>query len=124
MQLEILALRHQLTVCHRSAKRPRLQPADRVFWAWLSRVWSGWERVLVFVQPATVVRWRRRKFREHWGRLIRCGRPGRPPVSKEARELIRRKTVLSSGNLPVSVQPIAAAQKIRISGIFMRPPAS
>ena len=30
MQLEILALRHQLTVCHRSAKRPQLQPADRV----------------------------------------------------------------------------------------------
>jgi len=95
MQLEILALRHQLTVCHRPTKRPRLHPADRVFWAWLSRVWSGWERALVFVQPATVVRWRRRKFREHWGRLSRRGRPGRPPVSKEVREFIRR---MSSAN--------------------------
>ena len=63
MQLEILALRHQLAVCQRSVKRPRLQPADRILWAWLSKAWSGWERVLVIVQPATVIRWRRRKFR-------------------------------------------------------------
>ena len=65
MQLEILALRHQLAVCQRSVKRPRLQAADRILWAWLSKSWSAWERVLVIVQPATVVQWRRRKFREH-----------------------------------------------------------
>ena len=45
LQLEILALRHQLTVAQRSVKRPRLNPADEpeILWAWLSRVWSGWQ---------------------------------------------------------------------------------
>ncbi len=71
MQLEILALRHQLAVCRRSVKSLRIKPADRILWAWLSRIWSGWERVLVFVQPATVITWRRRKFREYWTRLSR-----------------------------------------------------
>ena len=96
MQFEILALRHQLTVCKQSTKRPRIAPADRIFWAWLSRVWSRWESVLVFVQPATVVRWRQRKFREHWARLSRHGKPGRPPVSKEVRQLIRQMSAANS----------------------------
>jgi len=43
LQLEILALRHQLGVLQRSVKRPKLSPADRFFWAWLSSVWNGWK---------------------------------------------------------------------------------
>ena len=54
LQLEILALRHPLTVYQRSGTKPRLKPADRIFWAWLSRAWSGWQEALVFAQPATV----------------------------------------------------------------------
>ena len=49
LQTEILALRHQLSVVQRSASRPRLQPSDRVFWAWLSRVWNGCRIALVIV---------------------------------------------------------------------------
>jgi hypothetical protein len=45
-------------------------------WAWLSRVWSGWRQALVFVQPATVIKWQRRRFREHWTRLSRRQKPG------------------------------------------------
>jgi hypothetical protein len=33
MQLEILALRHQLTAYQQSVKRPQLLPSDRFFWA-------------------------------------------------------------------------------------------
>jgi hypothetical protein len=37
LQVEIVALRHQIGVLRRSAKkRPKLTVADRVFWAWLS----------------------------------------------------------------------------------------
>lgn len=36
-QPEIFALRHQLNVLHRSAKRPKLADADRVFRAWKVR---------------------------------------------------------------------------------------
>jgi hypothetical protein len=40
MQLEILALRHQLAVLQRrTPKRPSLKSADRLLWVMLSRVW-------------------------------------------------------------------------------------
>ncbi len=42
MQLEILALRHQLAVYQQSGVRPRIKPVDRLLWAWLSKVWSDW----------------------------------------------------------------------------------
>ena len=89
LQVEILALRHQLTVYHRSIRRPQVRPSDRLFWSWLARGWSRWREVLVFVQPATVLAWQRKRFREHWARLSRTGSSGRPTISKEVRELIR-----------------------------------
>jgi transposase InsO family protein len=90
MQLEILALRHQLADYERSVKRPRLRPGDRILWSWLSRIWSGWRDTLVIVQPTTVVAWQRRRFRDHWRKLCRSGKPGRPAVTKDIRDLIRR----------------------------------
>jgi len=95
MQIEILALRHQLGVYQRSSARPRLRPADRILWAWLSRAWSGWREALVIVRPETVIAWRRRKFRHHWARLSRSGKPGRPGIHRQVRDLIRR---MSSAN--------------------------
>ena len=89
MQLEILALRHQLAVYQNGGKRPQLQPSDRLLWAWLSRVWSGWRQALEFVQPRTVIAWQKKRFRDYWRRLNQSGKPGRPPTSKEVRELIR-----------------------------------
>ena len=93
LQLENLALRHQLGVLRRGSKRPRLRQTDRLLWAWLSRTWPGWRDVLVIVKPATVIAWRRRKFREYWTKLSRSGKPGRPKVAKEVRDLIRRMSV-------------------------------
>lgn len=89
LQLEIVALRHQLTVYQRAAKRPRIHAGDRLLWSWLSRLWAGWQKVLVFVQPRTVIAWQHRRFREYWAKLSRSGNPGRPTVSKEIRSLIR-----------------------------------
>ncbi len=90
LQIEVLALRHQLAVYQGAGRRPRLGPADRILWAWLSRAWSGWQEVLVFVRPSTVISWQRKRFRDHWRRLSRQGKPGRPPVAKEIRALIRK----------------------------------
>lgn len=90
LQLEIMALRHQLAIYQRSVKRPRVRPTDRVFWSWLSRHWSGWREALIFVQPATVIAWQRRRFRDYWAHISRAGKPGRPPIPREIRELIRR----------------------------------
>jgi hypothetical protein len=40
LQVEIVALRHQLAVYQRSVRRPLLRPPDRVLWSWLSRHWA------------------------------------------------------------------------------------
>jgi hypothetical protein len=91
LQLENLALRHQIGVLQRSVKvRPKLTPADRIFWVSLSRLWLNWRSALVLVKPETVVAWRRRGFRWFWTWKVRQGRPGRPAVVREFRDLIRR----------------------------------
>ena len=95
LQAEIIALRHQLTVYRRSVRRPQIRPADRLLWSWLSRHWARWREALVFVQPATVIAWQRRRFRDHWSRISRGGKPGRPAIDQQIRQLIRR---MSSAN--------------------------
>ena len=87
-QLEIVALRHQLTIYQRSSRRPRVRTSDRILWSWLSRAWARWRDVLIFVQPATVLAWQRERSRDHWARLSRRA-PGRPGIPKEVRALIR-----------------------------------
>jgi putative transposase len=92
LHLENLALRlrHQLGVLHRSVRRPKLTPPDRLLWAWVCAVWNDWRSALVIVKPDTVVAWHRKSFRLFWARKIRRGKPGRPTVPKDVRELIRR----------------------------------
>jgi hypothetical protein len=49
--LENMALRHQIGVLKRSAaKRPKLTPADRLFWVFLSRVWGDWRSAFGHLQ--------------------------------------------------------------------------
>jgi putative transposase len=90
LRVENAALRHQLAIYQRTVKRPSIRPGDRILWSWLSRRWAGWREVLVFVQPETVIAWQRKRFRDHWARKSRTGKPGRPPVSEEIRKLIRK----------------------------------
>jgi putative transposase len=87
--LEILALRHQVCVLQRSVKRPKLTAADRFLWGWLSAVWDGWESGFFLAKAATIIGWHRKGFGLFWNWKIRRGKPGRPSVPKEVRELIR-----------------------------------
>jgi putative transposase len=89
LELELVALRHQLIVLRR--QRPgslRLYSADRLLWVCLYRVWPGVLDGLVLAEPATVVKWHRKGFRIYWRWRSRC--PGRPKTSAEIRALIRR----------------------------------
>src|SRR5919198_1620331 len=91
LEWENLALRHQIGVLRRSTrKRPKLTPLDRLLWVWLSRVWSDWRSALAIVRPETVVAWHRKSFRLFWTWKVRCGQLGRPAVSRQVRDLIRR----------------------------------
>ena len=96
MQIEILALRHQLGVLQRRTnKRPSLRTADRLLWVMLSRLWAQWRTALVIVKPETVIGWQRKGFRWYWRWKSRAGKSGRPCVHPEIRELIRQ---MSSAN--------------------------
>jgi hypothetical protein len=89
LHLEIIALRHQLAVVHRS-RRPRLRltSVDRMLWAWLVHTWCGWRSAVYIVEPETVVAWHRRGFRLFWTWKSRH-RTGRPGVPHDVRALIR-----------------------------------
>jgi transposase InsO family protein len=90
LQLEILALRHQLGVLQRSVKKPKLNRFDRMLWAWFCGTWTAWRSALYIVKPDTVIAWHRKGFRLFWTGKIRRGQPGRPAVPKEIRKLIRQ----------------------------------
>src|SRR3982751_4012255 len=82
LQLEILALRHQIGVLQRSVKRPKLTPPDRFLWAGLCAMWKDWRSSVFFVQPSTVIGWHRKGFRLFWTWKVRGGAPGRPTVAQ------------------------------------------
>src|SRR5262245_55340953 len=89
LDLEALALRHQLQVLQRSRpRRLRLAKPDRWLWACLSRSWSDWRTALVIVKPDTVISWHRKGFRAFWTWKSRR-RSGRPAVPPDIRTLIR-----------------------------------
>jgi hypothetical protein len=91
LELELIALRHQVTVLRRQRPgRLRLLSADRLLWVWLYRIWPQVLNAMVLVKPATVVHWHRKGFQLYW--RWRSRRPGRPKMSTEIRDLIRRMT--------------------------------
>ena len=80
LQLENLALRHQIGVLQRSLKtRPKITTMDRLFWTSLSRIWRDWRSALVIVKPETVVAWHRMGFRLFWAWKVRRGQAGTRP---------------------------------------------
>jgi putative transposase len=90
LRLENIALRHQLAVLRRSApKRVKINASDRLLWVWLRRFWPDWKTALVIVRPQTVVSWHRKGFQLFWSWKIRQGKPGRPSLPREIRDLIR-----------------------------------
>jgi putative transposase len=86
-ELEIVVLRHELSVLRRQARRPQLTMADRVLLAAASRLLPrpSWRSFMV--TPATLLRWHRRLVARRWTYGGRCGRP---PVGEEIRELVLR----------------------------------
>lgn len=86
-ELEIVVLRHELSVLRRQAGRPQLRPSDRLLLAAASRLLprSRWGSFVV--TPATLLRWHRRLVARRW---TYSSRMGRPPIGGEIRELVLR----------------------------------
>jgi hypothetical protein len=52
-------------------------------------IWKGWQARVSIIRPAPVIGWQRKGFGLFWSWKIRHGKPGRPVVRKEVRQLIR-----------------------------------
>jgi len=88
VELENLALRHQLQVLRRQRPgRLRLFTFDRLLWVLLYRLWPRCLEMMVLVKPATVVQWHRQGFRLFWRWRSRSGRQS---IDREVRDLIRQ----------------------------------
>ena len=86
-ELEIVVLRHELSMLRRQVNRPALRPSDRILLAGASRLlprsrWSSFP-----VTPTTVLRWHRRLVARRW---TYPDRTSRPPNGGEIRQLVLR----------------------------------
>src|SRR5947209_3429004 len=94
LELEVVALRHQVAVLRRQRSgRFRLFCTDRLLWVWLYRIWPRALQAMVLVKPATVVQWQRKGFRLYWRWRSRSRQIGRPKTSTEIRHLNRQMSM-------------------------------
>ena len=109
-ELEIVVLRHELSVLRRQAGRPQLRSSDRILLAAASRLMPRSRWISFVVTPTTLLRWHRRLVARRW---TYAGRTGRPPLGDEIRNLVLR---LSRENPRWGYQRIAG----EINGLGLR----
>ena len=86
--LEILVLRHELTILRRQPRRAQLRPVDRAILAAFARGLPRSALGRLFVRPATLLRWHRQLVRRRWTYPHRP--PGRPPFDRRVQALVLR----------------------------------
>jgi hypothetical protein len=87
---ELLVLRHEVRVPRRPATSDRWWPGDRLVLTAPSRALTRSDRGRLPVRPETLLGWHRDPVGHEWALLGRRRRMGRPPLSTELRDLVRR----------------------------------
>jgi hypothetical protein len=87
-ELEILVLRHELSILRRQPRRARLRPVDRAILAALARALPQSAWTSLSVSPATLLRWHRQLVKRRW--TYKHPRPGRPPLDRRVQALVVR----------------------------------
>jgi putative transposase len=86
--VELLVLPHEVAVLRRQVHRPRLQPADRLILAALSRLLPRARWSVFLITPATLLRWHHQLLARHW--TYPHTRPSRPSIDPAIRALVLR----------------------------------
>lgn len=94
--VEILLLRHQVSVLRRQVTRPRPRPADRAMLLVLAAALPRRRWSVFFVQPKTLLRWHRELVAGKW-RYPTAKPSGRPPITGVVRELVLRLASENAG---------------------------
>ncbi|MCW2863775.1 MAG: hypothetical protein JWP48_5483 [Actinoallomurus sp.] len=90
--IEILTLRHQLTIMQRQIPKPRLTSADRAFLAALLHRLPRLRlrQLRLIVSPDTILRRHRDLIRRRHADASRRKNPGRPPTRRAIQSLVLR----------------------------------
>jgi hypothetical protein len=87
-ELEILVLRHELTILRRQSRRAQRRPVDRAILAAFARALPRSALESLPVRPATLLRWHRQLVKRRW--TYRHRSPGRPPFDRRVQALVLR----------------------------------
>jgi hypothetical protein len=125
--VELVLLRHQLSVLARQHQRPRLRPADRAFFAALARLLPPRRRHGLVVTPATLLRWHRELVRRRWTypqrRLRRRSdhtRPASPSTDRRQRPRRARSCLLGARRSPRREDMTGANESFRLAVELLR----
>ncbi|MFL6054233.1 MAG: hypothetical protein ACJ72W_15130, partial [Actinoallomurus sp.] len=90
--IEILVLRHQLTILQRQSAKPAFTPADRFLLAGLlhRRPMDKLRQLRLLVRPDTILRWHRDLLARRPAAVSRPRRRGRPRTLRSIRALVLR----------------------------------
>src|SRR6266536_221811 len=89
LEIENVALHHQLAILRRKAGRPRFRRMDRVMLTAASRLLSRDRWSSLLVTPQTLLRWHRELVRRKWTYRRRRAL-GRPPMDPWIKDLVIR----------------------------------
>jgi hypothetical protein len=94
-------LRQQLIVLTHPAQRPRFTPADRALLVLLASRARAWRQALLIVQPETLLRWHRARFRLvwRWKSTPRFGQPKLPQATAALIKQMARENRLSGASV-------------------------
>jgi putative transposase len=88
LMVENALLRQQLIILRRHVKRPACRKTDRFLLLLLARMMRTWKQALFIVQPETLLRWHRERFRLFWKRKSKAD-SRQPKLSPETVTLIK-----------------------------------
>ncbi|UOG36145.1 integrase core domain-containing protein [Leptospira noguchii] len=86
----ILFLKSQLVAYKRKKKKFHTKPLERFKLVILSYLDRNWKENLILISPATLLEWRKKKFKIFWSLLSRRKKTGRPNIPWEIIKLIRK----------------------------------